>query len=154
MAAYRFVTTWFVPAGPERVWDELNAPERYPEWWPSFVVYRALTPGTTGVGARAERVVRGALPYRLRYTTTTTRFDPPREVAYDSDGDLIGDGSFRICPRDGGAEVTFHWNVRTHRRLMNLLAPLLQPLFAWNHNWVMAQGERGLRRRLSATPVQ
>jgi uncharacterized protein YndB with AHSA1/START domain len=151
MAAYSFVTTWFIPADSGRVWEALNTPERYPEWWPSFVAYRPLTPGVTGVGARAERVVRGALPYRLRYTTTTTRFDPPREVAYDADGDLIGSGRFLLAPRDGGTEVTFLWDVRTARRVMNWSAPLLRPLFAWNHNRVMAQGERGLRRLLAGT---
>lgn len=151
MAVYSFVTDWFIPADPGRVWDELNATDRYHEWWPSFVEYRTLTPELTGVGARAERVVRGALPYQLRYTTTTTRFDPPREVAYDSVGDLIGDGRFLVLPHNGGTQVTFHWNVRTSRRVMNALAPLLRPLFAWNHNWVMAQGERGLKQRLSAT---
>jgi hypothetical protein len=31
---------------------------------------------------------------------------------------------------------------------MNLLAPLLKPLFAWNHNWVMTEGEKGLTRYL------
>jgi hypothetical protein len=30
--------------------------------------------------------------------------------------------------------------------VMNLLAPLLRLLFAGHHNWVMAQGERGLTR--------
>src|SRR5262249_27753159 len=133
MAGYRFVTRWSIPADPERVWDELNTPGRYHEWWPSFVAYRSLTPGVTGVGARAERVVRGALPPQLRSTRTTRGTDPPREVAYDADGDLIGRGRFLVAPRGGGTEVTFYWDVRTRRRVMNLLAPLLRPLFAWNH---------------------
>lgn len=149
MADYHFVTRWFIPADPGRVWDELNATERYREWWPSVVEYRSLTPGVTGVGARAERVVRGALPYGLRYTTTTTLFDPPHEVAYDAVGDLVGHGRFRVEGRDGGTEVVFHWDVRTTGRAMNLLAPLLGRLFAWNHNHVMARGERGLTRRLN-----
>lgn len=151
MAEYRFVTRWFIPAKPGRVWDALNATDRYHEWWPNFVGYRSLTPGVTGVGARAERVVRGALPYRLRYTTTTTLMYAPREVAYDADGDLVGRGRFILAPRNGGTEVTFHWDVRTTGRAMNLLAPLLRPLFAWNHNRVMARGERGLRCLLAGT---
>ena len=148
MADYRFVTTWLIPAERGRVWDVLNAPESYHEWWPSFVEYRPLTPGITGVGTRAERIVRGVLPYQLRYTTTTTRFDPPREVAYDAGGDLVGHGRFRLAERDGGTEVTFYWDVHTTGWAMNLLAPLLRSLFAWNHNRVMARGERGLTRLL------
>lgn len=148
MAEYSFVTKWFIRSDPRRVWDELNATERYHDWWPGFVEYHSLTPGITGVGARAERVVRGALPYRLRYTTTTTHYDPPREVAYDSEGDLMGRGRFRVDERDGGTQVTFYWDVRTTGAVLNLLAPVLRPLFAWNHNRVMAQGERALSKRL------
>ena len=148
MAAYHFVTRWQIRAPIERVYEALTTPERYAEWWPSIVAYRSLTPGLTGVGARAERVVRGRLPYTLRYTTTTTKMDPPREVAYNSEGDLIGRGRFTLEPRDGGTEVTFDWDVRTTGLAMNVLAPLLRLLFSWNHHWVMAQGGRGLGRWL------
>ena len=40
--------------------------------------------------------------------------------------------------------MTYYWDVETTRRWMNRLARPLRWLFAWNHNWVMAQGERGL----------
>ena len=49
---------------------------------------------------------------------------------------------------DGGTEVTFDWDVRTTGLAMNVLAPLLCPLFSCNHHWVMAQGGRGLGRWL------
>jgi uncharacterized protein YndB with AHSA1/START domain len=76
MAEYRFVTHWRFDAPLERVWTELDTPERYPEWWPSMRVYRDLTHGMHGVGARAERVTKGALPYSLRYVTTVTHYKP------------------------------------------------------------------------------
>lgn len=150
MASYRFVTTWRIPAPIDDVWRVLIDSERYPEWWPSFVAYRLLTPGVTGVGARAERVVRGRLPYALRYRTVTTVLEAPRLAAYRAEGDLRGEGRFVLEPdADGRATtVTFFWDVETTGRLMNLLAPLFKPLFAWNHNAVMAQGETGLIRRL------
>jgi hypothetical protein len=31
---------------------------------------------------------------------------------------------------------------------MNLLAPIARPLFAWNHDVIMRQGEEGLSRYL------
>jgi uncharacterized protein YndB with AHSA1/START domain len=148
MAAYHFVTKWRIPAPVERVWDVLDAPERYQDWWPMFVAYNPLTPELRGVGARAERVVRGVLPYQLRYVTTTTKVDPPRELAYDSTGDLTGDGRFLLTPVDGATEVTFFWDVSTNKTLMNMLTPLFRPLFEWHHNWVMKRGERGLVRLL------
>lgn len=144
MAVYHFVTNWHITAPIERVWQALNAPEDYGRWWPSFVAYEDLTPGTKGVGARAVRTVRGRLPYALYYTTTITQSDAPRELAYDATGDLQGHGRFVLTPAGEATEVAFYWDVQTTRPVMNLLAPLLRPLFAWNHNIVMSQGERGL----------
>ncbi len=148
MAAYSFVTHWWFDAPLEAVWQALDAPERYTEWWPSIVEYKDLTPDIHGVGTRAERVVRGRLPYSLRYTTTTNRYDPPREIAYDAAGDLSGRGRFVLSFEAGRTHVTFHWDVETSGFWLNLLAPVLKPLFAWNHHWVMAQGERGLAQWL------
>lgn len=37
---------------------------------------------------------------------------------------------------------------------MNLLAPLARPLFAWNHDVVMAWGLAGLLRLLAAAPPE
>jgi uncharacterized protein YndB with AHSA1/START domain len=148
MAMYRFVTHWQFDAPIDRVWDVLNTPARYPDWWPSIVEYHDLKPGVTGLGASAERVVRGRLPYRLRYRTVVTCFDPPRELGYDATGDLTGEGRFVLAEQEGKTEVVFYWDVRTSGFWLNLLAPLLKWLFAWNHNWVMAQGERGLAQWL------
>ena len=147
MATYRFVSTWRLPAPVERVWDALQLPGM--PWWPNMVRFRPLTPGPTRVGSRSERVTRGALPYTLRYEMTVTHIDPPREMAYTSAGDLVGEGRYVLHPSAGGTEVVFHWNVETTGRWLNLLAPLLKPLFAWNHNRVMADGERALARYLS-----
>jgi carbon monoxide dehydrogenase subunit G len=148
VADYSFITIWRLDAPLGPVWEALNHPETYAEWWPNIVEYESLTPGVTGFGARARRAVRGALPYTLRYTTVVTTYDPPRQVCYKAEGDLNGWGRFMLVPEGKGTRVTFDWHVRTTGLAMNLLAPLLRPLFAWNHNWVMAQGERGLARRL------
>jgi hypothetical protein len=65
-------------------------------------------------------------------------------LAYDAEGDLVGRGRFVLTPRGDDTEVVFYWDVQTTGRWPNVLAPMLRWLFAWNHNWVMAQGERGL----------
>jgi hypothetical protein len=158
MASYSFITRWRFQAPAEQVWEALNTPARYAEWWPSIVHYRHLNPGVHGVGARAERAVRGRLPYTLRYTTTVTHFDPPRELAYDAVGDLTGRGRFVVRRKGDRTEVVFYWDVCTSGFWLNLLAPLLKWLFAWNHNRVMAEGECGLaawlrRRAETAVPA-
>lgn len=150
MAAYSFVTHWRFDAPLEAVWQELDAAERYPLWWPAIREYYDLSPGIHGLGARAERVVRGILPYELRYQTTVTRYEPMREIAYDAVGDLTGNGRFVLYWDATRTQVVFNWDVATSGFWMNAMAPFLKPLFAWNHNWVMAQGERGLADRLRA----
>jgi hypothetical protein len=150
MATYHFITRWRLAAPVEQVWQALCDVARYGEWWPNIVAYRSLTPGNSGVGSVSERCVRGRLPYTLRYTTTVTHIDAPHTMAYDALGDLTGKGRFVLTPCDGGTEVTYHWDVATTGFWMNLLAPVLRWLFAWNHNQVMAAGERGLARWLSA----
>jgi hypothetical protein len=152
LAQYSFVTTWNVRAPADKVWDALQCMSA---WWPGMVVSKILTPGPTGVGTRYERLTRGKLPYDLRYLVTVTRFDPPREAAYDSKGDLVGKGSYVLTQRGETTTVVFTWDVATSGFWMNVLAPLLKPLFAWNHNYVMAEGEKGLARYLSApAPVR
>jgi hypothetical protein len=144
MAAYSFLTDWRFDAPLEEVWNAIDAADRYTEWWPAVVSYRDLTPEIHGLGARAERIVRGRLPYQLRYTTVVTRYAPPHEIAYTSTGDLTGTGRFVLNRLDNQTQVLNYWDVATAGFWLNLLAPALKPLFAWNHDWVMAQGQRGL----------
>jgi hypothetical protein len=147
MTQYRFVTTWRVAAPIDKVWDALQC---LSEWWPGMLPERCLTPEVSGVGSRYERATRGKLPYTLRYVITVTRYDPPRAMAYDSEGDLVGRGSYVLTAAGDRTEVVFTWDVVTTGRWLNRLAPLLKPLFAWNHNAVMTAGEKGLVRHLSA----
>jgi hypothetical protein len=145
MARYSFVTTWRVTAPIGKVWDALQC---ISVWWPGMATPRHLNPGQDGVGARYERVTRGKLPYNLRYVITVTRYEPPHVCTYDSEGDLVGKGSYVLTTAGDATEVVFTWDVTTTGRAMNLLAPLLKPLFAWNHNWVMTEGLKGLERYL------
>ena len=119
MADYNFLTIWRFPQPIARVWEAINAAEDYPRWWPNIVSYRCLTPNNPrGVGAQGERIVRGFLPYSLRYTTIITKSDPPRELAYDAAGDLVGSGRFVLCESAGQTEVTIYWQVSTRRPLV------------------------------------
>lgn len=144
MEQYSFVTTWRVDAPARAVWDALQCLSL---WWPGMSS-KCVTPSREGIGARHERITRGRLPYTLRYTITVTRFDPPRASTYDSEGDLVGQGSYVLTQMGDTTEIIFHWDVATRGFWMNVLAPLLKPLFAWNHDYVMAQGEQALAQYL------
>jgi uncharacterized protein YndB with AHSA1/START domain len=144
MSEYRFVTEWRLQESIERVWQALNTPGAYSQWWPNMKRFRDLTPGVTGVGSRSERVVRGRLPYDLCYVITVTRVERPREMAHDAAGDLVGEGRMVLEEKGTETVVTIYWNVRTTKGWMNWFTFLLRPLLSWNHTQVMAAGERGL----------
>jgi hypothetical protein len=145
MALYHFVTIWRFDQPIDRVWEAINKAEDYPHWWPNILYYKCLTPNNPrGIGACGQRAVRGFLPYSLEYTTTITKTEAPRDLAYLAEGDLVGDGRFALHEVAEGTEVVLFWNVATKGRWLNFLAPILKWLFAWNHHYVMQRGQRGL----------
>lgn len=148
MVEYRFITRWRVSAPRQVVWDILNDSLRYPEWWPCYKRCHHLTPGVTGVGSVGEYVVRGPLPYDVCYRVMVTHYDPPNEAAFSAAGGLVGAGRMVYEPDGDGTLVTIYWTVRASGLWLNLLAPVLRWLFAWNHNTIMRKGEQGLIRWL------
>jgi hypothetical protein len=88
------------------------------------------------------------LPYSLTFDMTTTRVEAPGRIEGTASGELAGKGVWRLAADNDGTSVRYDWTVRANKRWMRLLAPVARPLFAWNHDAVMADGERGLRRLL------
>jgi hypothetical protein len=77
----------------------------------------------------------------------------PHLLAGEVDGELAGGGTWRLYEQDGTTAALYEWNVRTTRPWMNLLAPVARPVFAWNHNWVMARGGEGISELLGCRLV-
>ena len=63
-------------------------------------------------------------------------------------GELEGVGIWRFYEGAAGTAVVYSWDVSTTRAWMNRLAPIGRPAFAWNHDYVMRNGARGLADRL------
>ena len=154
MAHYEFVTTWCLDAPIERVWDVLYDSEHWPEWWRGVERVELREPGGPDrVGELSRFTWRSRLPYELEFDMRTTRVERPFLMEGSADGELAGEGRWRLFEGGGLTAVTYEWNVRTTARWMNLLAPLARPVFAWNHDVVMRQGGEGLARRLGARLV-
>lgn len=98
------------------------------------------------VGDELDLMVRSPLGYRLRTRLVVTAIVPEERIAAGSGGDLRGSGSALLHADGVGTRVEIRWDVETIRRWMNVSAPLLRPVFVAAHAWVMARGERGLRR--------
>jgi hypothetical protein len=154
MAEYRFLTTWLLDAPCESVWETIHDQKGWPSWWKGVVDVVELDPGDEdGLGSRARMTWRSFLPYNLVFESHTTRLEKPYLLEGEVDGELAGVGRWRLFERDDITAVVYEWNVRTTRAWMNLLAPIARPIFAWNHNWVMARGGEGLARRLDCHVV-
>ena len=149
MARYEFLTTWCLEAPIERVWDVLYESERWPEWWPGVERVQVLEPGDADrVGELSRYTWKSRLPYRLEFDMRTRRVERPFLVEGAAQGELAGEGRWRLFEGGGATAVTYEWTVETTERWMNALAPLARPIFAWNHDVVMRNGGEGLARRL------
>ena len=154
MAAYEFLTTWCVGAPIEGVWDVIAASDRYPQWWRGVRDALELEPGGEhGVGALIRLEWRSRLPYTLTFDARVTRSQPPHLLAAQVSGELRGVGIWRLYEGAAGTAAVYSWNVSTTRTWMNRLAPIARPAFAWNHDYVMRAGARGLAQRLGAPLV-
>jgi hypothetical protein len=127
----------------------LAAPEDWPRWWRFVQAVVMLERGDAqGVGALRRYTWSSRLPYRLTFEMRTTALARPRFIEGIAAGELNGTGRWELHSTGGASRVRYEWTVTTARRWMNLLAPVLAPVFAWNHDQVMLEGGRGLARHL------
>jgi uncharacterized protein YndB with AHSA1/START domain len=151
VSEYSFLTTWCLEAPREPVWEAIWDSERWPEWWRGVERVQVLEPGNADrVGELSRYTWKSRLPYRLEFEMRTTRVERPYLVEGEAQGELTGQGRWRLFQGDGATAVTYEWLVETTERWMNVLAPLARPVFAWNHDVVMRNGGEGLARRLGA----
>lgn len=150
-ARYSFTTHWKVHAPTECAWEAISQPLAWPNWWKGVVAVEELEPGEeSGLGALHRYTWKSALPYRLVFDMRVTKVQEPLRLEGRASGELEGDGVWTFTPGGEWADIVYDWDIATTRPWMNLLAPLLRPAFAWNHDWVMRSGARGLARLLDA----
>ncbi len=149
MKRYALVTEWHLDAPIERVWQAIYDVAAWPRWWPYVLSVEELEPGdASGVGAVRRYTWSSRLPYRLSFNMRSTVVQPPHLLAGDAVGELTGVGRWTLSDDRLTTRVRYDWEVATSRAWMNALAPLMAPMFRWNHGQVMAAGARGLARYL------
>ena len=138
-----FVDEWEVRAPVEAVFETVADATTFPHWWrPVFL--ESTADGPPGVGTVAHQRFKGRLPYHLNVRGVTTRYEPPRLVEGDFEGDLKGTGTWTLTPIPGGTHVRFDWRVLIERPLLRRLAPVLRPAYRFNHAWSIARAQEGL----------
>ncbi len=150
-ADYRFVTRWRVPGTPQLIYDMLSDTEDVARWWPALYHRVTVTdPGVPhGPGKTVDVESKGFLPYTLKWSFRVTEVDEPNGYALEAWGELIGTGRWTFRADGEWTDVTYDWNVRAAKPLLRYLSPILRPFFSANHNYVMRQGEKGLRAELA-----
>lgn len=150
-ADFVLVSNWTLAASVDAVWDALKHPVEWPRWWSFVRAVDELDAGDAdGVGARYRFHWSSRLPYSIRLKTTVTAIERPRRIVARAEGDLRGIGTWRLDSDRSTTRVEYTWSVDLDRAWMRTLLPVLRPAFAWNHNAVMAAGERGLSAYLAA----
>ena len=86
-------------------------------------VSRLEAAGPDGLGGTAQMTFLGKLPDKLRFDMRISRLDPPRALAGDATGELVGSGTWTLCEEAGWTVARYVWAIETTRQWMNLLAP-------------------------------
>ncbi len=145
---YEFREQWYVNAPIERVWPVIRDVSKYPTWWLQFVEAERRN-DLDGVGAVVRVHAKSALPYHMFFEVEAVHEEPPRLTEAVVRGDLNGTMKWTLQPEGSGTRLYFEQIVITGKLLLNVLAPLFKPFFAWNHEIMMRRGEQGLRHLLS-----
>jgi uncharacterized protein YndB with AHSA1/START domain len=147
---FHLETQWVMTAPPVAVWEALSKPEGWPTWWRAVEKVEVIDPGdASGLGAYRRFTWRTALPYAITFNMRTTLIEPLSIIEGRADGELDGTGRWTLTAADGETHVRYDWIVEATKPWMRVLAPVLRPVFAWNHDKVMEWGREGLERKLS-----
>lgn len=149
--AYHYVTHWRLDAPPDAVWQALTEVDDWPRWWPYVQSVETLRRGREpdGVG-ELRRIAWGSrLPYGFTLEVECLESEAPRRLRGRSRGALEGEGLWELWPDGLGTVVRYTWRLDLNTRWMRLVAPLMSPVFRWNHEGVMRGGGQGLARWLA-----
>jgi len=148
-AYFDLVSHWRLDAPVPRVWQAITQTEHWPRWWPGVVAVKRLHDGDAqGVGRQQQISFRTGLGYRLHLVLEVTEVLKEERLRAKAAGTLAGEGIWlmkQAAPEVGGhTDVTFVWRVTLPPGILAWTAPLLAPLFRWNHKRVMRAGRIGL----------
>ncbi len=149
---YDWQTEWTIDAPLSTVYKVLTTPEEQDKWWPSMRVYRVTPLADIPDGRmieyrvqQARSVARLIPPFKI--TGVTADIEKEHRLRTVVTGDLVGVLETLLYSRpDGGTRIVYHWYVRVHNPVLNILGFVFEPMFRASHDHVMKEGEAGLQR--------
>ena len=152
---YSFETIWQVKAPLQKVWQVIYEQEKWPDWWKGVISVETLQEGDeTDLGKKVRYIWRSFLPYKLTFDMEACNIQEPFILEGIAYGELEGEGKWSFLEEHGVTTLQYNWNVNTTKKWMNNFAPVLKPLFKWNHDFVMKRGAKGLAKKLNAELVR
>ncbi len=148
---YHFVTRWRVEGTAQEIYKLLSRATDLPRWWPSvYLEVSEIAPGDeAGVGKVVKLHTRGRLPYTLRWQFRVTEACYPFGYSLEAWGDVVGRGKWKFTQDGPWVDIAFDWNIRANKPLLRYLSAIFKPIFAANHRWAMAEGEKSIREELA-----
>jgi hypothetical protein len=104
--------------------------ENHPKWDPDVLEMRQTSPGTLGVGTKAD-LVRRQGSRRISGTATVTEFEPDQSAAWDVQfGPFLLHQRVELAPEHGGAATRLRLSIETRASgPLKLIVPLLRSRF-------------------------
>ncbi len=148
---YHFITRWQVEGTVEEVSNVLEDTTSLPRWWPAvYLEVQVLDPGNEiGRGKVVRLKTKGWLPYALDWQFRLTESRRPYGFGLEARGDFVGRGIWSFSQDGPRVTITYDWRVLAEKPLLRWLSFLVKPIFAANHRWAMAQGEKSLRLEMA-----
>lgn len=148
IAPFAFDRSFEFPIDPGAMWEMLDRTDQFPRWWRWLRAFD--TDGVSGltVGMQAHCVVRGPLPYTLRFTVGIEQAVPGRLVATHVTGDIEGPARLELEPTASGTSARLVWAVQVVDPALRATARTARPLMEWGHNFVVNRGVRAFRRQV------
>lgn len=156
---YDLSSSWTFPNSRQEVWNVIADPDMaWPDWWPGCTLAKPLERGPITSTSDSDVLLattatlnfKASLGYTLSVSYHPTLVDSPREVVFDADGDLAGNGRVLLTTNDNGqTQMDIEWRVRPTSRWMTFLSPVAGPAFTYAHAALMRRGETGLRDYLA-----
>ncbi|HLJ36385.1 MAG TPA: hypothetical protein VKU38_22185 [Ktedonobacteraceae bacterium] len=155
---YDWETEWNIAAPLSDVYRVMTTPEDQYKWWPSMQVAHIEPIAGYPDGRiieyhvkQAASVARLAPPFKI--ISATRDVEKERRMRSVVTGDLVGVLETLLYSRpDGGTRIVYHWYVRVHNPVLNLLGFVFEPMFRASHDHVMQEGEAGLQLYCAALP--
>lgn len=147
---FDFTTIWRIAAPVEPIWAEIENYEGWSDWWDGVLRVEKLGDGDKdGVGAIYRSTWKSVLPYKITFDSEVLRVEHLRTIEARAFGQLEGKGVWQFASEtDNITRVRYNWRVKSTKAWMNLIAPVAEPVFKWNHDVLMKWGGEALAEKL------